>query len=75
MHLSIGDIFCNLVGDNFLYQFIDGPTHTAVNKLDLVLCNYPDVIDDVNVRGPEECDFTTDHSIIDFNIKPGLSTD
>ena len=65
---AIGDIFCNLVGDNFLYQFVDGPTHIAGNKLDLVLCNCPDVIDDINVRSSEECGFPTDHFIIDFNI-------
>ena len=61
-------IFCDLVGDNFLYQFIDGPTHRAGNKLDLVFCNYPDVINDVNLRSPEKCDFPTDHDISDFNI-------
>lgn len=69
---AVGDIFCNLVGDNFLHQFIDAPTHTARNKLDLVFCNYPDVINDVNIRSPEECDFPTDHDIIHFNIN-GIS--
>ncbi len=47
---------------------MDGPTHIAGNKLDLVLCNCPDVIDDINVRSSEECGFPTDHFIIDFNI-------
>ncbi len=36
--------------------------------LDLVLCNCPDVIDEINVRSSEECSFPTDHFIIDFNI-------
>ena len=51
-----------------MYQFIGIPTHTAGNKLDLVFCNKLEVINDVNIRSPEECDFPTDHDIIDFNI-------
>ena len=35
------NIFCDLMGDNFLQQFIPGPTHLAGNKLDLLLCNWP----------------------------------
>ena len=65
---AVGDIFCNLVGDKFSYQFIDGPTYTAGNKLDLVFCNYPNVMNDVNFRSPEKCDFPTDHDITDFSI-------
>ncbi len=47
---------------------MDGPTHIAGNKLDLVLCNCPDVIDDINVRCSEESGFPSDHFIIYFNI-------
>lgn len=62
--------FCNLVADNFLYQFIDEPTHIYIarKKPDLVFYNYPDVINYVNIRSPEGCDFPTDYDIIDFNI-------
>ena len=41
------NIFCDLMGDNFLKQFIPGPTHFAGNKLDLLLCNWPEVIGSV----------------------------
>ena len=36
------EIFCDLVDDNFLLQYILGPTHTAGNKLDLLMCNSPE---------------------------------
>ena len=41
----IGDTtcMCNLVYNNFLLEFIYGPTHTAGNTLGLLFCNYPDV--------------------------------
>lgn len=44
---TIGNVLCELVGDNFLHQFIEGPTHEAGNKLDLLLCNCPEVINNV----------------------------
>ena len=47
------DAFCDLVGDNFLHQFIMGPTHIAGNKLDLLLCNYPETIGNVSTPLPE----------------------
>ena len=40
----IEDNVCNLVDDNFLQQFIKGPSHIASNKFDLLLCNEPEVI-------------------------------
>lgn len=66
---AIGDVLCDLVRDNYLYQFIEGPTHIAGNKLDLLLCNYPDSINDVYTTSPEQCDFPTDHMIVEFTIK------
>ena len=41
------NIFCDLIGENFLLQFIPGPTHLAGNKLDLLLCNGLEVIESV----------------------------
>ena len=41
------NIFCDLIGENFLQQFIPGPTHLAGNKLDLLLCNWHEVIESV----------------------------
>ncbi|CAB4040713.1 Hypothetical predicted protein [Paramuricea clavata] len=38
------DKFCELVGDYYLEQLISGPTHRDGNKLDLLLCNYPEII-------------------------------
>ena len=60
--------FCDLIGDNFLQQFIQGPTHNCGNKLDL-LCNYPEIIVNVDSSTPDESKFPTDHYIIEFQIK------
>ena len=57
------------MGDNFLQQFIEGPTHIAGNKLDLLLCNCSEVIGDVSTTRPEQCDFPTDHLIVEFTIR------
>jgi hypothetical protein len=62
--LVVDDIFCNFVDDNFLHQFIKGPTHITGNKLDLLLCNHPEVIENVTAVSPEEHNFPTDHHII-----------
>jgi hypothetical protein len=35
------EAFCEMVDENFLQQFISGPTHIAGNKPDLLLCNSP----------------------------------
>lgn len=40
----MNNIFCELVGDNFLQQFVSGPTHISGSKLDLLLCNCPEII-------------------------------
>ena len=44
--------FCDLIDDNFLQQFIPGPTHNCGNKLDLLLCNCPEVITNVEPSNP-----------------------
>jgi hypothetical protein len=63
------DIFCHLVGDNFLHQFILGPTHIAGNKLDLMLCNCPEIIQDVSTSSPELRNFPTHHYLVEFKVK------
>ena len=63
------EAFCEMADDNFFQQFILGPTHIAGNKLDLLLCNSPEIIGDV-CTSRAEC-FPTDHYIveIDFQLK------
>jgi hypothetical protein len=46
-----------------------GPTHTAGNKLDLLMCNSPEIVGDVSVFHPETCGFPTDHYIVEFEVK------
>ena len=66
---AIGDNFCDLMGENFLFQFIRGPTHIAGSKLDIVLCNCPEVINGVSTLSPGVSKFPSDHYIIDFLIR------
>ena len=66
---AAGDKICHLMGDNFLFQLIDGPTHIAGNKLDLLLCNCPEVIEDVITHSPGTSEFPSDHYIVEFSIK------
>jgi hypothetical protein len=61
--------FCDLIGDNFLQQFIRGPTHNCGNKLDLLLCNHPEFITNVETSNPNQHHFPTNHHIIEFQIK------
>ena len=61
------EAFCEMADDNFFQQFILGPTHIAGNKLDLLLCNSPEIIGDVSTSRPE-C-FPTDHYIVQIDIQ------
>ena len=61
--------FCDLFDDNFLQQFILGPTYNEGNKLDLLLCNCPEIIVNVDSSTPEQSKFPTDHYIVEFQIK------
>ncbi|CAB4011989.1 Hypothetical predicted protein [Paramuricea clavata] len=61
------EAFCEMVDDNFLQQFISGPTHIAGNKLDLLLCNSPEIIGDVSAFLPE-C-FPTDHYVVEIDVQ------
>lgn len=61
-----GEKLCDLVEDNFLFQFVNGPTHIAGNKLDLILCNCPEVIQDFSTHSPGVSEFPSDHYIVDF---------
>ena len=65
---SVDNIFCELVGDNFLQQFITGPTHISGSKLDLLLCNCPEIITDILTSTPELCGFPTDQHILEFTV-------
>ena len=57
-----------LIGDNFMQQFIVGPTHLAGNKLDLLFCNRDETISNVLTSSPVEHNFPTDQYIIEFTI-------
>jgi hypothetical protein len=59
--------FCEMVDDNFLQQLISGPTHIAGNKLDLLLCNSPEIIGDVSAFLPES--FPTDHYVVEIDVQ------
>jgi hypothetical protein len=61
------EAFCEIVDDNFLQQFISGPTHIAGNKLDLLLCNSPEIIGDVSAF-PPGC-FPTDHYVVEIDVQ------
>ena len=63
------NVFCDLMGDNFLQQFISGPTHISGNKLDLLLSNGPEVIENVSTFHPRDGRFPSDHYVITFTIK------
>ena len=65
---AYGEVLCDLIGDNFLQQFIEGPTHRAGNKLDLLFCNRAETISDVLTSPSDDHDFPTDHYIIEFSI-------
>lgn len=65
---AMDDIFCELVGDNFLQQFVTGPTHISGRKLDLLSCNCPEIITHVLTSTPEQCGFPTDHHILEFTV-------
>ena len=58
-----------LMEDNFLRQFIKGPTHIAGNKLDLLLCNFSEVIDHVSTTSPSQNEFPSDHCLVDIRLK------
>ena len=63
------NVFCELMGDNFLQQFISSPTHISGNKLDLLLFNWPEVIENVSTFHPRDGRFPSDHYVITFTIK------
>ena len=63
------DTLCNLIGDNFLQQHVVGPTYIGGNKLDLVLCNCPEIIKNVSASSPDHSTFPTDHYIIEFELQ------
>ena len=64
---NVNEVFCEILDNNFLQQFISGPAHIAGNKLDLLLCNSPEIVRDVSTFLPE-C-FPTDHYVVEFDIQ------
>ncbi|CAB4006426.1 Hypothetical predicted protein, partial [Paramuricea clavata] len=66
---QLEESFCDLVADSFLQQFISGSTHIDGNKLDLLLCNCPEIIKNVSSLPPEQLTFPTDHNIIEFEVQ------
>jgi hypothetical protein len=54
--------------DNFVQQFIKGPTRIAGNKLDLLLSK-PEMIEHVSTLTPEESTFPSDHYLVNFSIR------
>jgi hypothetical protein len=55
--------------DNFLQQFIRGPTHIAGNKLDFLLSNSPEIIDNISTFTPVESKFPSDHYLVNFSLR------
>ena len=62
-----GDL-CELVDDNFLHQFIEGSTHRAGNKLDLLFCSDAEKISNVLTLSSDEHNFPAYHHTVEFNI-------
>ena len=58
-HMGFPCVF--FIRDNFLYQFVDGPTHRAGNKLDLLFCNRTETLSDVLTLSCDEHNFPSDH--------------
>ena len=65
------ELFCELFNDNFLQQYITGSTHLGGNKLDLLLCNQPELI--LDIRTMDHCDFPSDHFPVEFSITQTFS--
>ena len=57
--------FSELVGDYYPQQLISGPTLRDGNKLDLLLCNYPEIIR----TSPDLHGYPTNHHILEFTIQ------
>lgn len=63
------DKFSELVGDYYPQQLISGPTLRDGNKLDLLLCNYPEIIK----TSPDLHGYSTNHHILEFTIQENFS--
>jgi hypothetical protein len=60
--------FVNLSAIIFCISSLDGPTHRAGNKLDLLFCNRTETLSDVLTLSCDEHSFPTDHYTIKFLI-------
>ena len=61
--------FCVLMKDNFPQQFIRWPTHITGNKLDFLLSNSPEIIDNISTFTPVESKFPSDHYVVNFSLR------
>ena len=65
--------FCDLRADNLLQQYISCSTQKYGNKLDLVLCNCPEIIKNFSSIPPGQLCFPNDHHIIEFAVQQSFS--
>ena len=66
-HSSSSNAFCDFIFDNNLIQFVDRPTHSGGNILDLALSTDLEIIDNLLVFQP--CDsLCSDHFMISFVV-------
>ena len=69
-----GNLFCEFIFDHSLRQFINAPTHVAGNILDLVLCEFSNLIIDTKVCSNEPFPgLQSDHNLISISLSSKLN--
>ena len=66
-HSSSSNAFCDFIFDNNFTQFVDRPTHSGGNVLDLVLSTDLEIIDNLLVFQPRNS-LRSDHFMISFEL-------
>ena len=66
-HSSSSNAFCDFIFDNNFTQFVDRPTHSGGNVLDLVLSTDLEIIDNLLVFQPRNS-LHSDHFMISFEL-------
>ena len=62
-------LFCDLVFEHNLQQFVREPTHCKGNILDLVLSNFPELLFDINIHSSSHLpSMSSDHYPISISI-------
>ena len=59
----------DLLGCHGLWQHVHEPTHVAGKKLNLVLCNLPEIIENILTFHPSEGIFPSYHYVVEFEIR------